>query len=275
MIKNTVVIRAAVIAGCVLAIFSTARDIPAQFKADALRLGQSTFVEQLKALRSANPQMTPSQVVTAANGLLDKTGINFAMLFDSATCERLKKVKMEQKDPNAPLKLGATLKSVDAEGAALSLPEPKFPASADCNCYIELPMLQMTDVDFITIISERNIRFHKPANFSTHEVFLLDVKDPKTTKRKWRIPFRGVPIGISFDENVLYLAFPDPALNDLSLMVFGEGVFQIGTRAEAEQGGIGKVIKIAGGPGDDSRVQFDRWQKSMIISYKNPCGLTP
>jgi len=240
-----------------------------------MKIDQSTFAEQLKSLKAANPKMTPAEFVTKANELLDKNGVNFAISFDAATCDRIKKVKMAQKDPNAPLKLGATLKSVDADGASLSLPEPRFPSSADCNCFIELPLLQMTNVDFITILYGRNIKFQMPANFSTFEAFLLDAKDGKTIKRKWRIPFRGIPIGISFDENVLYLGFPDPELDDLSFAVFGEGVFQIATRSEAEDGGKGKLIKTAAGPTEDSRMQFDRWQKSFIVSYKSPCSFAP
>jgi len=270
--RNAFIIRALLISGFVIAVFSNASNVAAQFKADPLKMGQSTFVEQLKSLRAANPKMTPAELVIAANELLDKNGVNFAISFDSATCDRIKKVKSEQKDPNAPLKIGATLKSVDAEGASLSLPEPRFPSSADCNCYVELPLLQMTDVDFITIISGRNIGFHMPTNFSTFEALLLDAKDGKTIKRKWRIPFRWVPVGVSFDENVLYLAFPDPQLSDLSFLVFGEGAFQVGTRAEADAGGLGKIIKVAAGPTDDLRMQFDRWQKSMIVSYKKPCS---
>ena len=247
----------------------------AQYKADAIKVARSTVVDQLKALRSANPKMTSAEFAAAANELLDKSGINFAMSFDSGTCDRIKKVKMEQKDPNAPLKIGATLKSIDAEGASLSLPEPRFPSSGDCNCYVELPLLQMTDADFITIISGRNIRFHMPANFSTFEALLLDSKDGKTIKRRWRIPFRGSPVGVSYDENVLYLAFPEPELNDLSFLVFGEGVFQIATRAEAEDGGKGKQVKISTSPAEDSRMQFDRWQKSLLVSYMSPCGFAP
>jgi hypothetical protein len=226
-------------------------------------------MEQLKALRAANPKMPLAEVVATANALLDQYGIGFAVSLDAANCERVRKVKEQQKDPSATLTLGATLRSVDAEGASLTLPSPTFPSGA-CNCYIELPLLQITEKDFITIISGRNIRFHMPANFSTHEALLIEPADNTKVKRRWRIPFRGVPIGVSHDGNVLYLAFAEPELADLSFLVFGEGVFQIGTRAEAEDGGKGKLVETVAS-GGDRFVNFERWGNSYLVRFAEPC----
>ena len=246
----------------------------AQYKAAPLPVKSSTFADQVKALRAAKPAASAAELAAGANSILDASGINFAIVLDAGTCDRIRKAKEQQKDPKAPLTIGATLKSVDAEGASLALPEPRFPAS-DCNCYMELPLLQITDVDFITVISGRNIRFHRPANFDSFDAVLIDPKDPAKAKRRWRIPFRGSPIGVSHDENVLYLAFPEPELNDLSLAIFGEGVFQIATRAEAEEGGKGKPVTIATTLSGENRIQFDRWGKSLVVSYKPQCNLTP
>ncbi|HUR96622.1 MAG TPA: hypothetical protein VMZ26_01015 [Pyrinomonadaceae bacterium] len=263
-----------VLAGAIFFLCTVVPSIPAQqYKLAPLKVTRSTFIEQVKALRAANPKMTPEDLVAAANALLDKNGVNFAISFDAATCDRLRKVKSEQKDPTVPLTIGATLKSVDAEGAALALPEPLLQPFHNCNCYIELPLLQVTDSDFIAVISGRNIKFHMPANFSTFEAKLLDPKTEGPVKRKWRIPFRGSPVGVSNDENVLYLAFPDPELSDISFAVFGEGVFQIATRAEAEDGGKGKLIRPSTAPSADSRTRFDRWGKSFVVSYMPPCSV--
>ena len=76
-------------------------------------------------------------------------------------------------------------------------------------------MLQMADTDFITVIAGRNIRFHLPSNFYTSEARLVEPNEHSKMKRKWRIPFRGTPIGVSHDENVIYLAFFEPELADL------------------------------------------------------------
>ena len=241
-----------------------------QFKSAPLTVQRSAFIDQLKALRAADPKMPPSEFAAAANTLLDKHGIGFAVLLDATTCEKVRKAKEQTKDPSAIVTLGATLRSVDAEGASLTLPAPTVP-SGDCGCYIELPILQMTEKDFITVISGRNIRFHKPSFFSAHEALLIEPADHNKVKLRWLIPFRGVPIGVSHDENVLYLAFPGPELADLSFLVFGEGVFQIGTRAEADEGGKGKHLNNTNSAAVDKKVQFDRWGKSLLVSYRLPC----
>lgn len=241
-----------------------------QFKAAPLPVQKSQFTDQLKALRAADPKMPLADFVAAANDLLDKHGIGFAISLDAATCEKVRKVREQTKDPSAVIALGATLRSVDADGASLRLPAPAFP-SGDCGCYVELPMLQITGDDFITVISGRNIRFHMPSFFSAHEAHLIEPADHNKIKRRWRIPFRGVPIGVSHDENVLYLAFAEAELGDLSFLVFGEGVFQIGTRAEAEEGGKGKPVTVPNSAAVDKKVQFDRWGKSLLVSYKLPC----
>lgn len=240
-----------------------------QYKMAPLAVKKSPFIEEAKALARANPKLTPSQLADAANAILDKQGIGFGIYFDSGSCDKIKKVKEQQKDPSQSLILGATLKSVDADGASLALPEPIF-APGTCGCFIELPLLQITDRDFITILSGRNIRFHMPSNFSTSEVKLIEANDQAKVKRKWQIPFRGQPIGVSHDENVLYLAFSEPELSDLSLAVFGEGVFQIATRTEAEEGGKGKLVDAAASA-TESILQFDRWGNSYLVRFPSPC----
>lgn len=238
----------------------------------AFPVTRSDFTNKLKQIKAGNPKATPEELVTSANELIDKEGIPFAISFDAATCERLRKVKEQLKDPNAPLKLGATLKSVDADGAALSLPEPRF-ATKECgDCFVELPILQVTDQDFVTKVLGQNIKFHLPANFFTNYAYLLNA-DGIAIKRRWRIPFGSAPIGVSHDENVLYLGFAEPELSDLSLAVFGEGVFQIASRAEAEEGGKGALLKEKHDINNNkfSQIKFDRWSKSYLIAYRDPC----
>jgi len=231
----------------------------------------STLIGQIKALRTANPKITAAELAKAADAFLEKNGLPFRLSFDAATCERIRKVRDQQKDPAAPLRLGATLKSVEADRAGLALPSPQSLSCGDC--FVELPVLAITDSDFVTIVNERNIKFVLPANFAADEVRLVDAKDESQVKRRWRIPFRSVPIGISFDENVLYLAFPDPDLSDLALMAFGEGVFQIGTRTEAEEGGKGKLLpaKNTPTPTDWQTIRFDRWKQTFILKYRESC----
>lgn len=246
-----------------------------QYKTDPFAVRRSAIVEQIKSIKAARPNITAADLAAEANLLLEKSGIGFSISFDPATCEKLRKIKEQQKDPGAPLKLGATLKSVDADRAPLALPEPSF-TSVECGgCYIELPVLQITEKDFVTVVSGRNIKFHLPGNFYVNEAVLIDDKDRSIIKKRWRIPYRSVPIGVTHDENVLYLGFEEPELSQLSLMVFGEGVFQIGTREEAEFGGKGKLIESpvtnAAAAGDQT-IKFERWKNTYSVSFKAPCA---
>ena len=164
---------------------------------------------------------------------------------------------------------------VEADLAALALPEPLF-ASPECGgCYIELPILQVTDKDFITVIDGKNIRFHRPANFITNKAVLLDSMDQSTVKRTWHLPFRASPIGVSYDENVVYLGFEEAELADLSLMVFGEGLFQIGTRADAQNGGKRKLLDTSTTAGSNimnRKIKFERWSNSYFVGFQNACS---
>ena len=241
------------------------------FKASPFDINNSELVVKIRAAKVVNPKMTPVEFAAAANTLLDKNGIAFTFSFDAATCDKIRKVKTQQKDPNAPVKLGATLRSVDAQTAALALPEPNF-TSLECgDCFIQLPVLEVTDQDFITIVTGVNIKFHLPANFYANDATLFDSKNRSTIKRKWKIPFRAVPIGISYDENVIYLGFDDPELSTLSIAVFGEGVFQITTREEAEEGGKGKIEAAKTGNAVNQTVRFDRWENTYFVSFKPKC----
>ncbi|HVF29852.1 MAG TPA: hypothetical protein VNA22_02730 [Pyrinomonadaceae bacterium] len=239
-----------------------------QYRAGRLPVQPSTFVAQVKALKKAKPNITPTELAEAANGILDKSGIPFAMFFQPAVCEKLAKAIAERKDPNAKVTIGATLKSVEADGAGFTLPEPVMGA-AGCGCYVELPILQVTPKDFIAVVSGRNIRFHLPIDLTMHEARLIDDNDKTITKRTWRIPFRAIPIGVSYDENVVYLPFEDSELAELSLMIFGEGVFQVGTRAEADEGGKGKLAPAT--TGSPRTITFPRWGKSYTVSFREPC----
>jgi hypothetical protein len=206
--------------------------------------------------------------VKAANDLLDKNGINFQLSVDAVTCEKIRQLK--QKDPTKRISLGASLRSVDADQVSLSLPSPNVAAPECGGCFIELPLLGITDKDFVTVLRGRNIKFGMPNGVQTNEAVLLDAKDPTKVKRIWKLPFRAVPIGISYDENVLYLGFDEPELSQLSLLVFGEGVYQIGTREEAEDGGAGKGSETA--PGSlEQQMRFERWKNVYIIKYKKAC----
>lgn len=233
---------------------------------------ESALIEQIKSLRSSNPKITAAELAKSANELFTKNGIAFKIYFDVATCQKIRAAKQSQKDPNAPIKLGTSLQSVGAHKASLALPQPILPPPQCGNCYVEMAILEMTDTEFVTLIQGQNIKFQLPANFSVNRAYLLDNKETAKKIRTWRIPYRATPIGVSYDQTVVYLGFESPELSALSLAVFDSGVFEITTRHEAEEGGFGKPDKsIKTVETDDQVINFTRWETQFLVSYKSPC----
>jgi hypothetical protein len=231
----------------------------------------STLIEDLRALKAANPKPDAAKFVEDANRLLDKQGMNYSLFFDAATCTKIREAKAKQKDSNAPVKLGGVLNSVDGEKASLSLPEAQI-TSDDCGgCYLNIPLLQITATSFITVLLGRNIGFELPGNVAPGRVVLVDEKG-SNPRKTWLIPRRMRPLGVTHDENVVYLAFPEPELQDISLAVFSEGTFQIATRAEAEEGGKGEAYLSTGTPKDMRITKFVRWGKTYYVGYWEPCS---
>ena len=245
--------------------------LPAQtVRMNGYPVQSSTFIEQVKALKTANPKLTPDEWAKAADDLLAKNGINAVISFDLATCDKIKQVRDARKDPSSPIKLNATLKSVEAESASLILPAPQC-ASDDCGaCFVEVPVLQITEKDFVAVVLGQNIKFVLPGNFFVNSVSLADPKNAGGVKKRWLIPFRATPIGITFSENAIFLAFNDPELSDLSLLVFDDGTLQIDTRKAAEDGGFGKMLESSGGS-KGKQIKFDRWKNSYLLDYQSPC----
>lgn len=237
-----------------------------------LGVQESSLITEMRTIKNANPKISDSELAKAANDLLQSSGLSFKIYFDSATCQKIRDLKHSQKDPSTPVKLGISLQSVGAEKTSLTLPQPVL-TTMDCgDCYIELAILEITDSDFVTLIQGHNIKFQLPHNFTVNKTYLLDNKDSSKVIQTWRIPYRTVPIGVSYDQSVLYLGFENPELKALSIAIYDNGGFEITTRAEAENGGFGKPVKTekpynVGG----HMIRFDRWKNSYLISYQPAC----
>jgi|SRR5215204_5099958 len=241
-----------------------------QFKGAPLPIQASTFINDIRAFRQANPKTSPAELVSVANRSLNKSGINFSLSIDAATCAKIRGVKQKQADPTAPVHLGGSLKSVEGERAQLALPDAKFAPDECGGCYLDIPMLQITKSDFITLLLGQNIRFELPSNFAPVTASLLSA-DGRTVQHGWYLPERLLPIGISYDANVLYVAFREPDLKDLSLAIFTEGTFQVATREDADEGGKGITMPSTSASATQ-QIKFVRWGKTYLISYLAPCG---
>lgn len=134
---------------------------------------------------------------------------------------------------------------------------------------MQLPVFEMTANSFITQLKGIKVQIVFPANFSTNMVGLVS-KDGTKSDRIWRVPFRSVPLGISFDQTVIYLGFSDPELSDLSIAVFDTGAFEICTRKEAEDGGPGKLETLKPITAE-KHILFDRWDVRSRLVFKPKC----
>jgi hypothetical protein len=206
-------------------------------------IDKSDLIGDLKNLKAANPKLTIDDFVRDANLLFDKKGINFVVGFDSATCQKIDQIKKAQKDQTKPLNLQTTLKSSIGEAVALRLPEATFVKNECVSCNVILPFLEVTDTEFVTIVQGINLKFNLPANFFINEISLVDEKDYSAVKRKWKIPFKTVPLSISDDGNIVYLGFDEPELADLALIAFGEGSYQLYPRRNLDSTKKGTIVK--------------------------------
>ncbi len=245
-----------------------------RFEAKPLSIDAARLIDELVVMSSKDEAKDPAAFAVKANELLDKYGLGYTLSLDPQTCAKIREAKSKLKDPNQPINLGTQLQSIGQERAALALPSPTIREDHCGGCEITLPILQLTDSEFITRMSGQNIGFRKPTNFITQAAMLIDPANGNV-KRRWNLPFRAEPIGVSHDENVFYLALPQPELKNLSLAVFTEGVFQFATRAEAEDGGPGIIDKLPADQPENDRsrtIRFKRWQKTYVIKYLSPCS---
>jgi hypothetical protein len=238
-------------------------------------IDKSDLIGDLKNLKASNPKLLTEDFVKAANTLLDKKGINFVVGFDSATCQKIEQVKKSQKDPSLPLNLRTTLKSSIGEAASLALPEAKFQKTECFSCFVNLPFVEVTQNEFVTIVQGINLKFYLPTNFFLNEVSLVDEKDFSVVKRKWKIPFNGVPLSVSDDGNILYFGFEEPELSDLALLAFGEGSFQFYSKKDIDDTKKGTIVKDVSPNAivpNFSYIKFESPEMKQVLKFPTKCS---
>lgn len=238
----------------------------------AFDIAPPTLMADVKALRQANAKMTPAEFLTAANELLGKQGVPFTFTFDAASCEAIDKSIKAMKNAPPRVNLRTKLASVGGEPATLTLPPADFANNACGRCSVTLPVLEISDTEFVALMWGRNIKFKLPANFYTAEAALADPADAAKAATKWRLPYRAKPIGVSADGSIVYLPLTDPDLKAFALAVYREGVFQFAPRTEAELAGPGKPSSVGSTPGKLSSMLFDTREAKQLVQYSEPCN---
>lgn len=243
-----------------------------QVSIDAFSANESQLLRKLKVIKQSDPAVKAGDLVAKGNQMIADEGLEFFLMLDPANCAKVRAAFDAQKDKSKPLKLSANLQSSGAEKAKIALPEPIFDLDKCSGCFLKFAVLEITDTHLVTKIQTANIKFDRPANIPGTEVWLSDDKDATKILKKWRIPSRLKPIGISYDANVLYLDLNIPELKDISLAVFSEGTFEFAPRTEAEEGGKTEIQKTDPSSPTRKRLLMKNTDKSFLVSYEPPCG---
>lgn len=186
----------------ILFLMGFAVSISAQYRQDAFSANESALVRQIKAIRAAEPNIKPDELAAKANQILAATGIDYYLPIDKATCDKLNAERL--KGPAKAVRLVATLQSAGADNAKISLPEPLFSVAGCKGCFVKFAVLEMTATDFVTKVQGANIKFLLPSGLSSTEIWLHHNNNVNEIISRWRVPSRLTPIGVSFDQNVVY-----------------------------------------------------------------------
>lgn len=191
---------------------------------------ETDTIAELKAIKAAKPKMTVEEFAQAANELIAQKGIGFEVGFDENTCQKILQIKNSRQN-DEPLRVSGKLNSPIGQSGNLRLPAVHFRADSYFSCEMKLPVVEITEKNFVIVLQGKNLQFNLPNNFRFHRVEAVDAKDLLTVKKRWQIPFSTAPISISGDGNILYLGFTDQDLSDLTLLAFAEGVYQFAPKS--------------------------------------------
>lgn len=237
------------------------------------KVNPSTLIEEIKTLKTSNPKISTEELVKSANALLQTKGLNYSFALDAAVCRQVTELQMKQKTANSPITLNAKLSSFEGEKANITLPPIRF--GKDVNqCFSSLPLLEVTENDFITFIENRTVKFNKPQNFNFNEVVLVDSKTLKTNVRSWKVPFCTTPLSVSEDGKRLYLNLPVEELGEIILIAYDEGTIQFYAKKDVDLDAKSIVpenlIKSLNLP-NISFVGFGTGEKQRVLKFANTC----
>ncbi len=237
---------------------------------DGFSANESQLLKKLKAIKQTDSTAKAADLVAKGNQLIAEEGFDFFLVLESGNCAKIRAAFDAQQDKSKPLKLSANLQSSGADKAKIGLPDPIFNLDRCTGCFLKFAVLEITDTHLVTKVQGANIKFDRPVGIFGTEAWLLDPADNAKILKKWRIPSRLTPIGISYDANVLYLDLNVPELRDISLAVFSEGTFEFAPRSEAEEGGKSELKKDS--PTAARRqMLMKNTDKTFLVSYEPPC----
>jgi hypothetical protein len=233
----------------------------------------STLLEDIKTLKSTNPKLSTEELVKNANALLQKQGLNYSFALDSGICQKVDELKKKQKTPTAPISLNAKLNSFEGDKANITLPPVRF-GKVGGNCFSLLPLLEVTQNDFVTFIENRTVKFYRPENFNFNEIVLVDNKTFKANVRSWKVPFCTTPLSVSEDGKMLYLSLPADELREMVLIAYDEGTIQFYPKKDIDltekSVALESLPKTLNLP-NSSFISFGTGEKQRVLKLSNTC----
>lgn len=235
----------------------------------------STLIEEIRNIKNSNPQISAEELAKSANLIFDKKGFNYAFAFRDDICQKIDQVRKTQKDPAAPLNIRAKLNSVAGDATVITLPEAKTDQNECRRCFVQLPVWEATEKDFVTFIQNINVKFYLPPDLALNEIALVDNANLNAVVRRWKVPYRAAPLSISDDGKILYLALPEADLSDLAIMIFDEGMLQFCSRKDVDAEKKGALLKDF--PRDAANpnlafMEFKSGETKQTIRFIQACG---
>lgn len=228
----------------------------------------SDVFERLAEKKTANPKIKPDELAVFANNLLAQKGLNYEFELDQSVCnivaERRKKLKPGQSD-----KIGGKFLLQPKTGNATNVFIPNILSSPCGKCFATLPVVAADETEFVVLIQNRNVGFLRANGLFLNEVALLDNKDTNKIVRRWTIPFRSIPLGVSSDGMRLYLPLPSKNFDEIVLSIYENGVIEFVQRAEAELGE--KPSEVKGSVAPFKLLSFGTDEKKRTLRYTESC----
>lgn len=219
--------------------------------------------------RQAN--ITPSDLATYANKLLEEKGFNYQ--FD--VCEVIGSARLQRLSarPSSTITYSHLMEQTDGQKITLTFTSAD-PGNAPCGeCFSSIPSLQVNKHNMLVVSKGRRYQMKRPALFGLDEAELVDATMKKVL-RTWQLPYQTTPIGISADGTKLYLDFYNEELDVLIIELSEDGRIQFKARRDVELQREGEQIE--GHPTDPkndylSFMRFHVGGKKYIVKFSYPC----
>lgn len=247
-----------------------------QVKIEAFSIERSDLIEQLKQKKKDSPKVVASDLADYANDLLAKTGLNFEFGLSPEICKAIADKKARTKAQQNPA-FGITARFNQERGEPVAIKFSDIATDIDAcgTCAVEMPVITISDKDFVTIIQGLNIKLQLSPDISLEKVELIDNQNLKNVVRSWQMPFQTTPIGVSEDKTILYLELPIAELSDLALQIYGTGAIQFAAKKDLNLKDEAKMLKDA--PKDSnnsylSYITFGAGAAKKTLRFSAPCS---